>query len=50
MRSFEWDGMPAHVTTQQFHTPEERDGFLASGVQIGMDQAYAGLDRVLAEA
>ena len=68
VRSFEWDGMPAHViietigfedlsdgrtrviTTQQFHTPEERDGFLASGVQIGMDQAYAGLDRVLAEA
>lgn len=68
VRSFEWDGMPAHVaieavtledlgdgrtrilTIMQMHTPEERDGFLQSGMQEGMDSAYALLDRVLAGA
>lgn len=66
VRSFEWDGMPAHVaietvtfhdlgdgrtkivTTMQMHTPEERDGFLNSGMQAGMDSAYAELDVLLA--
>ena len=66
VRSFEWDGMPAHVaietatfqdlgdgrtkivTIMQMHTSEERDGFLQSGMQEGMDAAYAALDRLLA--
>jgi uncharacterized protein YndB with AHSA1/START domain len=36
------------VTTSLFHTTEERDGFLQSGVEGGMNQSYAALDRVLA--
>lgn len=36
------------VTTMQFHTPEERDGFLQSGVKPGMEAAYAALDVLLA--
>jgi len=62
VRSFEWDGMPAHVAIEtvtledlgdegtrivivmQMHTPEERDGFLQSGMQQGMDAAFAQLD------
>jgi len=65
VRSFEWDGMPAHVAIEhvsftdlgdgrtkinivmQMHTPEERDGFLQSGMQAGMDAAFAHLDTVL---
>jgi uncharacterized protein YndB with AHSA1/START domain len=35
------------VTVMQMHTPEERDGFLHSGMQKGMDAAYAELDRLL---
>jgi len=67
VRSFEWDGMPAHVAietvtmedlgdgrtqvviTMQMHTPEERDGFLQSGMQGGMDAAFAALDRLVGE-
>lgn len=66
VRSFEWDGMPAHVAIEtvtledlgdgrtrisivmQMHTPEERDGFLHSGMQAGMEAAYAELDGLLA--
>jgi uncharacterized protein YndB with AHSA1/START domain len=66
VRSFEWDGMPAHVAIEyitftdlgdgrtrvnivmQMHTPEERDGFLHSGMQQGMDGAFAELDQLLA--
>jgi uncharacterized protein YndB with AHSA1/START domain len=62
VRSFEWDGMPAHVAIEtviledlgdgstrivilmQMHTPEEREGFLQSGMQQGMDAAFAQLD------
>lgn len=65
VRSFEWDGMPAHVAIEtvsledlgdgrtrivilmQMHTPEERDGFLQSGMQQGMDAAFAQLDKLL---
>ncbi len=68
VRSFEWDGMPAHVAIEtvtledlgdgrtrivilmQMHTPEERDGFLHSGMQAGMDGAFAELDRLLGAA
>jgi uncharacterized protein YndB with AHSA1/START domain len=67
VRSFEWDGMPAHVAietvtmedlgdgrtqvviTMQMHVPEERDGFLQSGMQGGMDAAFAALDRLVEE-
>ena len=65
VRSFEWDGMPAHVAIEfitftdlgdgrtrinivmQMHTPGERDGFLNSGMQQGMDASFAELDRLL---
>ena len=67
VRSFEWDGMPAHVaietvtledlgdgrtkivTTMQMHTPEERDGFLHSGMEGGMIACYDELDKLLAK-
>jgi uncharacterized protein YndB with AHSA1/START domain len=66
VRSFEWDGMPAHVAIEyvtlvdlgdgrtkivivmQMHTPGERDGFLQSGMQQGMDASFAELDALLA--
>lgn len=66
VRSFEWDGMPAHVIietvnfedlgdgrtkvviTSLFHTTEERDGFAASGMEGGMNESFAALDRLLA--
>jgi uncharacterized protein YndB with AHSA1/START domain len=68
VRSFEWDGMPAHVAIEhvsleqlgadrtrivilmQMHTPEERDGFLQSGMQAGMDAAFAQLDALVARS
>lgn len=37
------------ITVMQMHTPEERDGFLMSGMQGGMDAAYAALDALLAK-
>jgi uncharacterized protein YndB with AHSA1/START domain len=36
------------VTDSLFHTTEERDGMLESGMQKGLDQSYAALDRLLA--
>jgi uncharacterized protein YndB with AHSA1/START domain len=36
------------VTTSLFHTTEERDGFLASGMERGMNETYARLDELLA--
>jgi len=36
------------VSTSLFHTPEERDGMLQSGMEIGVNESYAALDRVLA--
>jgi uncharacterized protein YndB with AHSA1/START domain len=64
--TFEWDGMPGHVTlddtrledlgdgrtkvvtTSLFMTAEDRDGMLQSGMEGGMNESYAALDRVLA--
>lgn len=43
------DGRTRLVTTSLFHTTEERDGFLKSGVEGGMNQSYAALDRLLAK-
>lgn len=64
VRSFEWDGMPAHVaietvelhdlgdgrtkivTTMLMHSTDERDGFLHSGMEQGMNACYAELDKL----
>lgn len=36
------------VSTSIFHTPEERDGMLASGMEKGMNETHARLDELLA--
>jgi uncharacterized protein YndB with AHSA1/START domain len=36
------------VTLSQFHTTEERDGMLHSGMQQGLEQSYVALDKLLA--
>jgi uncharacterized protein YndB with AHSA1/START domain len=36
------------VTTSIFHTTEERDGMLASGMEGGLNETYARLDELLA--
>jgi len=41
------DGRTKLVTTSQFYTNEERDGFLQSGMEGGLNQSYAALDRLL---
>ena len=64
--TFEWEGMPGHVsvdisvfedlgdgrtkivTTSLFHTDEERDGMLASGMEAGLNQTYNRLEALLA--
>jgi uncharacterized protein YndB with AHSA1/START domain len=43
------DGRTRIVTTSLFHTSEERDGMLSSGMEQGLNQSYAALDRVLAK-
>jgi uncharacterized protein YndB with AHSA1/START domain len=65
VQTFEWEGMPGHVsvetatfedlgdrtkvtTVSLFHTPEERDGMLASGMEGGLNETYARLDELLA--
>jgi uncharacterized protein YndB with AHSA1/START domain len=42
------DGRTKIVTTTLFHTNEERDGMLSSGMERGMNQSYEALDRLLA--
>ena len=42
------DGRTKLVATSLFHTTEERDGMLESGMEVGMNQSYAALDKVLA--
>lgn len=56
--TFEWDGMPGHVVVGDgrtkvvnvslFFTTEDRDGMLKSGMESGLNQSYAALDRLLA--
>ncbi|MEA2234541.1 MAG: hypothetical protein QOD83_4357 [Solirubrobacteraceae bacterium] len=65
VQTFEWEGMPGHVsvetatfedlgdrtkltTTSIFHTPEERDGMLSSGMERGLNETYARFDELLA--
>ncbi len=43
------DGRTRVTTVAQFFTPEERDGMLNGGMEQGMNESYAALDRVLAE-
>jgi uncharacterized protein YndB with AHSA1/START domain len=64
VQTFEWEGMPGHVsvetatfedlgdrtkvvTTSIFHTTEERDGMLGSGMEGGMNETYQRLDELL---
>jgi uncharacterized protein YndB with AHSA1/START domain len=41
------DGRTKVVTTSLFHTTEERDGMLASGMEAGLNESYAVLDDLL---
>lgn len=43
------DGRTKVVTDSQFHTPEERDGMLESGMETGMNASYRALDALLAK-
>ena len=43
------DGRTRVVTTSLFHTSEERDGMLAAGMEQGLGESYAALDRLLAK-
>ena len=43
------DGRTKVVNTSLFHTAEERDDMLNSGMEKGLNQSYAALDKVLAE-
>lgn len=67
VQTFEWEGMPGHVsvetatfedlgdrtrvtTTSIFHTNQERDGMLGSGMERGLNETYARLDELLARS
>lgn len=41
------DGRTKVINTSLFHTTEERDGMLHSGMEQGLSESYAALDRVL---
>jgi uncharacterized protein YndB with AHSA1/START domain len=42
------NGTTKLVATSLFHTSEERDGMLKSGMEGGMNESYRALDKVLA--
>ena len=42
------DGRTKIVTVSLFHTTEDRDGMLNSGMEGGLNESYAALDRLLA--
>ena len=42
------DGRSKIISTSLFYTTEERDGFLNSGMEGGLNQSYAALDKLLA--
>jgi uncharacterized protein YndB with AHSA1/START domain len=66
MRTFEWLGLPGHVsfetlrledlgdgrtrvhTSSVFQSVEDRDGMIGSGMDVGVNEGYARLDKVLA--
>jgi uncharacterized protein YndB with AHSA1/START domain len=41
------DGRTKVVNVSLFHTTEERDGMIAAGMEYGLNQSYAALDRLL---
>lgn len=43
------DGRTKILTTSLFHTTEERDGMLHAGMEGGLSQSYAALDKLLAK-
>jgi uncharacterized protein YndB with AHSA1/START domain len=43
------DGRTRLVTTSLFMTAEDRDGMLQSGMEGGLNESYAALDKVLAK-
>ena len=43
------DGRTRVVSTSLFHTAEERDGMMSSGMETGLNESYAALDRLLAK-
>jgi uncharacterized protein YndB with AHSA1/START domain len=43
------DGRTRIINVSLFHTTEERDGMLQSGMEGGMNQSYAALDELLAK-
>lgn len=43
------DGRTKVVTTLLMYTTEERDGMLNSGMEQGLNESYAALDKVLAQ-
>jgi uncharacterized protein YndB with AHSA1/START domain len=42
------DGRTRMRATSLFFTPEDRDGMVSSGMEKGMNESYAALDKVLA--
>jgi uncharacterized protein YndB with AHSA1/START domain len=44
------NGKTQVVTTSLFHTTEERDGMLDSGMERGLNESYEALDRLLAKS
>jgi uncharacterized protein YndB with AHSA1/START domain len=42
------DGRTKLVSVSLFHTTMERDGMMSSGMEGGMNESYAALDRILA--
>jgi uncharacterized protein YndB with AHSA1/START domain len=43
------DGRTKVTTRSRFDTPEDRDGMLSSGMEIGLGESYEQLDELLAE-
>jgi uncharacterized protein YndB with AHSA1/START domain len=41
------DGRTRVTATSLFHTTGERDGMLQSGMERGLNESYAALDRLL---
>ncbi len=41
------DGRTKIINTSLFHTTEERDGMLSPGMEQGLNESYAALDRLL---
>ena len=42
------NGRTRVINTSLFHATEERDGMLSSGMEMGLNESYAALDRLLA--